>query len=92
MDADQSGLLIAALVAIVAVVGLVILFSGANTGAALFSKPTVSQTGLCECPSGYQPQFTGRGGGLAQCTCHKQDRVPSWYKEVNKWQKIIQDC
>ena len=76
MAEDNSGLLIAALVAIVAVVGLVILFSGARTGMYVVDNPqstlgpaTVGQTGLCACPAGYAPTMQGRSGNLASCTC-----------------------
>lgn len=77
---EDHGLLIAALVAIVAVVGLVILFTGAKTGAVPTPmNPTVGQTGLCSCPQGYTPEFTGGHGGLASCTCHKMPQAGSLY-------------
>ena len=78
MAQENSGLLIAALVAIVAVVGLVILFSGAQS-AAVYKNPFVGQTGLCACPDGYQAQFTGRSGSLATCTCHKPPQSAPLY-------------
>jgi len=78
---DEAGLLIAALVAIVAVVGLVILFSGAQTGAVAGynANPYVGDTGLCSCPSGYTAKFTGGHGGLASCVCHQQPAVGPLY-------------
>ena len=72
---DDAGLLIAALVAIVAVVGLVILFSGSTAAGAVPSynaNPYVGATGMCGCPDGYTAKFTGGHGGLASCVCHQQ--------------------
>jgi len=77
----DAGLLIAALVAIVAVVGLVILFTGAKTGAvpSYNANPYLGETGLCGCPDGYTSKFTGRSGSLASCVCHKQPGVGPLY-------------
>lgn len=56
MKSDNSGLLIAALVAIVAVVGLVILFKGGAQGAAV-------------CPGGQDLQQLENPGGQAYYAC-----------------------
>jgi len=62
---DNYGLLIASLVAIVAIVGLVILFSGAATGALV-------APGQVQCPSGYTLQhFVGGHGSMASYVCAK---------------------
>ncbi len=79
MEDSQNGLLIAALVAIVAVVGLVILFRGEATGALQYQHQTVGESGLCACPEGYTQKFTGGHGGLASCVCHKEPTVTNLY-------------
>ena len=74
MAQDNAGLLIAALVAIVAVVGLVILFSGSKAGAAnvKFIGPALTPgQGPCVCPAGYESSFQGRSGQLAGCSCRE---------------------
>lgn len=61
--AKDYGLLIAALVAIVAIVGLVILFNGSATGA-------VVDPGNVVCPNGQQLQsFVGSAGKLSYVVC-----------------------
>ena len=72
MAQENTGLLIASLVAIVAVVGLVILFSGARAGAANFKYvgPQLAPgQGPCVCPEGSVASFQGRSGQLAGCSC-----------------------
>ena len=59
MENNNSGLLIAALVAIVAVVGLVILFKGGATGNAI-------------CPPGQIAAQVNNYGGQGQVTCVDQ--------------------
>jgi len=64
--AQDNGLLIAALVAIVAVVGLVILFSGANTTGAAVAPGDVT------CPPGYAVKnFVGAAGKLSYVVCEQ---------------------
>ena len=60
---ENNGLLIAALVDIVAVVGLVILFNGQSTGAAVAPGDVV-------CQNGFTPvKFVGANGKLAYVVC-----------------------
>jgi len=63
--ANDYGLLIAALVAIVAIVGLVILFGGSTEGA-LYAP------GQVDCPKGYTlKHFVGAHGNMASYVCAK---------------------
>ena len=60
---DNYGLLIASLVAIVAIVGLVILFNGASTGA-------VVSPGQLQCPPGeVVTGFVGGNGKVSYVQC-----------------------
>ena len=78
MAQDNYGLLLAALVAIVAVVGLVILFSNASSSGA----PTIGQPGetYCSCPAGQEPYLYAKHmqyGAGTRCGCRTPmaDRV-----------------
>ena len=62
---DNYGLLIASLVAIVAIVGLVILFSGQSTAAVVAPGDVVCPTGTTKVG------FVGGGGKLAYVVCRE---------------------
>jgi len=72
---EDKGLLIAALVAIVAIVGLVILISGSASGA-LYAP------GQIDCPQGYTlTHFVGAHGSLSSYVCSKP--APEHYNVRN---------
>lgn len=74
--AKDNGLLIAGLVAIVAIVGLVILLSGASASGALYAP------GQVDCPRGYTLQhFVGSHGNMASYVCAKP--APDMYNVRN---------
>lgn len=63
---NNYGLLIASIVAIVAIVGLVILFSGETTGEMTIAPNEV------QCPEGYEVgHFVGVHGRMASYVCMK---------------------
>lgn len=79
MKGEQSGLLIAALVAIVAVVGLVILFRGA------------SGTGAVVCPAGQSMQQINNLGGSGYFACAPARQIniapaSDQLSDTNTWQ------
>jgi len=103
MNKDNSGLLIAALVAIVAVVGLVILFKGGAEGAQVINvgpEPSYRQGYAIEAPEVYKAgQLLGKQIAVT-CDTQRKDRGECCSRECGDdcgpqdvcWRACINEC